>query len=199
MKNKKLYIIITLVAFVIAGIGFFAFNFISDRMEEQKAIEAEKASIVEDLKSENPDLSDTVQVSEDTEVENTEDVMKATKENTVIANIHEDFNDMTGWGRYHNFDFNNSKVLNRLQRIQEQIEAVIQESSDEALIGDFTNALLVLEKAIETEDVQGILYAHRIFHDLDIHINNYDSKEIFGITEWKNGRQPRSINSYLGS
>ncbi|WP_156288675.1 hypothetical protein [Oceanobacillus salinisoli] len=194
-SNTTFYMILSLIFVGAIGIIVFIFNVIENRAEKERAVEEQKESVIDNIKTEDQEPDQSNEANE--ESPSSETTGKNVDENKLIAEVHERLNEMTGWGRYQNFDFQDSNDLHRIEIIMERLERLIENSTDDVLLNDYTNAYLVVEKSLEEEDVEGVLHAHRIFHDLDIHLNDYDSNEIFGYTEWKSGQQPRAITNYL--
>lgn len=105
-----------------------------------------------------------------------------------IQQSHRYWNERTGYGAIDNLtadDF--SGITGRI----EDTKAVIDKIDDPRLKKDFNNAVRwqqVIEAKPEKEKVQqAARWTHRIYHDLDEYVNDYDEAPLFGATYFDNG------------
>lgn len=121
--------------------------------------------------------------------EATEDVSGIhTEVSTHIQEAHRYWNEQTGYGAIDNVTADNFGGIS--SRIEET-EEVIDKIDYPELQKDFNNAVRwqqVIEEKPEKEKVQqAARWAHRIYHDLDEYVNDYDEAPLFGATHFDNG------------
>lgn len=127
-----------------------------------------------------------------------------------IDTNHEFFNETLGWGRYKNVNWDQQKeradqiieeVTVLLPKIEKQIQTMMEEKllTDVAIDDDprdlkldFNMIQALLEIATKNQDVQGLIYAHRVFHDLDVEWNGYTSHK-FGMSSYYHGGENRPM------
>src|SRR5690606_20714940 len=127
-----------------------------------------------------------------------------------IDTNHEFFNETLGWGKDKNVNWDQQKeradqiieeVTVLLPKIEKQIQTMMEEKllTDVAidddprdLKHDFNMIQALLEIATKNQDVQGIIYAHRVFHDLDVEWNGYTSHK-FGMSAYYHGGENRPV------
>lgn len=127
-----------------------------------------------------------------------------------IDTNHEFFNETLGWGKYKNVNWNQQKeradqiieeVTVLLPKIEKQIQTMMEEKllTDVAIDDDprdlkldFNMIQALLEIATKNQDVQGLIYAHRVFHDLDVEWNGYTSHK-FGMSAYYHGGENRPV------
>jgi hypothetical protein len=63
---------------------------------------------------------------------------------------------------------------------------------------DPTNAKQLLEIGLKSHDVGAIVFAHRIFHDMDAWNNNYGDVE-FNVAASVEGGNPSKIENYIAT
>jgi hypothetical protein len=185
MKLTKLgKIVVALGAACIILAGWKAF----DAYKHEKAIENRTYKTVEHVK-----------LSEEKEQEIK---MNYTDESTVIDIVHEQFNKMLGWGSYTYFD-DEEKWKNEKENLK-FIYEIVERAKNDATINenmrkDFGNVLKLINKAVENRDVDGLIYAHRIIHDLDHEINSHEAPDIqvFGYSIYCNGDETKEVYDYL--
>ncbi|GAF67189.1 hypothetical protein BTS2_4100 [Bacillus sp. TS-2] len=95
-----------------------------------------------------------------------------------ISNIHQQWNDIVGWGGYQNLNF--EKLADVLKETEAEILEIKKLISDERIIEDLENAKSLFVIGVEQENQIAIVYVHRIFHDLDIIYNGYSNNKGFG-------------------
>ncbi|HWO76446.1 MAG TPA: hypothetical protein VNM69_11210 [Bacillus sp. (in: firmicutes)] len=108
-----------------------------------------------------------------------------------ISRTHDFWNRKLGWGRYKAYDFN--EFHRNYEMYTGELNQMIEVSEDEYLKHDLTQAKEYLEDAKTDEDIQSLIYVHRIFHELDVFYNGYDSEQYWGISEYaKNNNRNRN-------
>ena len=110
-------------------------------------------------------------------------------ESELIQKAHHFYNQTTGWGRINTLNWEEQKkfchiIISSLDVIQEK----------ESLEKDFDHirslATFILEKE---RDKQNVVMLHRIFHDLDIDMNNYENKDYFEVTNYGDGKKQKEV------
>ena len=128
--------------------------------------------------------------------------MNYTDESAVIDIVHKQFNEMLGWGRYTYFD-DEEKWKNEKENLKFIYEIVERSKNDAAtnenMRKDFGNILKLINKAVENRDVDGLIYAHRIIHDLDHEENGHVAPDVqvFGYSIYCNGNETEEVYDYL--
>lgn len=121
--------------------------------------------------------------------EATEDVSGIhTEVSTHIQQAHRYWNEQTGYGAIDNVTADNfGDISTRI----EDTEEIIDKIENPQLRKDFDNAVRwqqVIEAKPEKEKVQqAARWTHRIYHDLDEYVNDYDEAPLFGATHFDNG------------
>jgi hypothetical protein len=110
-------------------------------------------------------------------------------ESELIQEAHNFYNQTAGWGRIDSLNWEEQK---RFCRIVVNSLDVIQEK--ESLIKDFERIRSLVTTIIEKDrDKQNVVMLHRIFHDLDIDINNYENEDYFEVTNYGEGKKQKEV------
>ena len=125
----------------------------------------------------NKEKSTVAQV--DVEVVETENIVLTDE---AIKEAHDTLNSLVGWGKSEEFNFSSNKK--ELESLFADIELIMIYEKKDTVKSDLQNALDAMEKAMKAEDVNGLIVAHRIVHDLDGYLNEdpLDGK-VWGYTE----------------
>ncbi|WP_053220140.1 hypothetical protein [Virgibacillus senegalensis] len=98
-----------------------------------------------------------------------------------IAEAHDFYNDTTGYGRIDNLDW--SEQEKEAEEILVVLDETIPKVEDEALKSDLEKIDQLADAAVENENKKTIRSLHRMFHDLDIALNDYKgTNKIWGVT-----------------
>ncbi|MBM6616517.1 hypothetical protein [Bacillus suaedaesalsae] len=114
-------------------------------------------------------------------------------EKEFISNQHDFFNETTGWGEIESLQWKKQK-----ENASGIIDFLSNTELSPKLQSDFT-AIQELSKLVadgET-DKKIVLYLHRLFHDLDIEVNGYRSKDYFEVTEVGNGEKKEVVTELI--
>ncbi|WP_164669905.1 hypothetical protein [Virgibacillus doumboii] len=99
----------------------------------------------------------------------------STKVNQIfISKTHDFYNKTLGYknDKSINVEKQTSKVKNIISKIESlQTEAI-----------DFKRASALAQIYLKNNDKKALIYLHRIFHDLDIAINGFEAKKVWGFT-----------------
>lgn len=125
-------------------------------------------------------------VSEET-MEKVEEVQKTVgKDHTdigkFVAEMHDFYNETTGYGRIASLDWEEQKdqANNILSTLDEKLSNV----KDDALRADIERIKGLAKRAINEQETEHVRNLHRMFHDLDIALNNYNGYDtIWKVTE----------------
>lgn len=112
--------------------------------------------------------------------------------NEAIKETHDTINALIGWGKADKFSFKSNQT--KLDSLHNDIELIILYAKKDTVKADMENALDALEKAMKSEDVNGLIVVHRIVHDLDGYLNNdpLDGK-VWGYTETVSGNAKKAL------
>ncbi|WP_096439383.1 hypothetical protein [Alteribacter populi] len=151
----------------------------SGNSEEDKDMSAEEQeqSAKEELLSEKEDS----QAAQAVAVDYQEGMEEKTK--TTLANVHEYLNQLTGWGQIESINMELLIVGEQWKKFKDDLRFLEQQGFAPSLTHqDIVTAGELVEAAEESGDREALRFIHRIFHDLDIHINETDG-DTWGTTE----------------
>ncbi len=97
-----------------------------------------------------------------------------------ISQMHTYLNQLLGWGAWQSFDPTNKEEELRTQLMH--IEKIIAPETRGPLKKDMERAANSIEKALEENDSTHLKMAHRIFHDLDVVMNDIVVDVYWGVT-----------------
>ena len=110
-------------------------------------------------------------------------------ESELIQQAHHFYNQTAGWGRIDSLNWEEQQqfcqiLLNSLDVIKEK----------ESLVKDFEHIRSLATFIIEKDrDKQNVVMLHRIFHDLDIDMNNYENEDYFEVTNYGEGKKQKEV------
>jgi hypothetical protein len=102
---------------------------------------------------------------------------------TFIKVLHEDFNQIVGWGQVNRMDWRQADLDSRLVTVYTNYFLQNDKLKGKALKDDFTKLNHYALSAIKTKDENAIVMEHRFLHDLDKALNHNKSPDTFGVTE----------------
>ena len=107
----------------------------------------------------------------------------ADQAHTLIAEYHEKYNKLTGYGSINGLNENEAKSISAL--LEKDMEQVINQGVDNPKLAEDFDHILELAKATKNNaDKEQVRLLHRYFHDLDIAVNQYDqTNDVFGVTK----------------
>ncbi|MGP4081786.1 hypothetical protein ACTWQL_17915 [Pseudalkalibacillus sp. R45] len=97
-----------------------------------------------------------------------------------IAKMHAYFNELLGWGGWRTFDPKSKD--DELQSQLQYINTILLPETTGTLATDMQRASEGIEKALETNTTEEMFITHRIFHDLDVVMNDNTADDYWGIT-----------------
>ncbi|SDJ82223.1 hypothetical protein [Sediminibacillus albus] len=99
-----------------------------------------------------------------------------------VSDTHSFYNDTTGYGRIDNLDW--SEQTAKAEEILDTLNAMLPEVEDEALKSDLQEIERLANVLIEEQQKGQAKSLHRMFHDLDIALNDYKGTDkIWGVTK----------------
>lgn len=99
-----------------------------------------------------------------------------------IAQMHQFYNETTGYGAINSLDWEEQRK--HAKEVVEAVDEHLSDIDDEALVKDLKYIKKLAEEALEYEKKSSIRDLHRMFHDLDVALNNYDEYDkIWNVTE----------------
>lgn len=97
----------------------------------------------------------------------------------LIADIHEFYNNLAGWGGAESIDW---QSLDR-KKMSDDIQAIRDTLEPSKIYNDLDNADSLLGVAFREKDSMSIRFLHRIFHDLDYHLNGTEVDQEWKVTD----------------
>lgn len=91
--------------------------------------------------------------------------------------LHQQLDDLTGYGGIDVFDFDLKKAA--LRDMQQQLLAFIPETGNRFVKKDLQNAHDLLSVAAKYRDKEALRYAHRVLHDLDIDLHKSEGTHLY--------------------
>ncbi|WP_216829298.1 hypothetical protein [Alkalihalobacterium elongatum] len=114
----------------------------------------------------------------------------------VISESHKTLNVAVGWQGYRDFSWENKNK--ELQFLVDNTKPLLEDIADQHIEQDILNVIACIEKAINDQDVEGIILAHRIMHDLDYYINGNESDGIlYHVTHYGTDQNVEELYSYI--
>jgi hypothetical protein len=98
-----------------------------------------------------------------------------------IGKMHEYMNQLLGWGAWQSFDPKNKE--DELQMRLKHIRTIIVPETRGPLKSDLERAADGIETALEMNESDKLLITHRIFHDLDVVMNDIVVDVYWGVTK----------------
>jgi hypothetical protein len=142
--------------------------------------------------SESKSINDNREDEDETEKEGGL-VGPTTEEKQLISEQHKFYNKTTGWGSISSLEWKNQ---------QQNAELLIKELSEtkisDKLETDFNHLLKLATLLAEgKKDKKLVLYLHRVFHDLDIEVNDYRTKDYYGVTAYGTGDSVKDVTKLI--
>ncbi|WP_035665392.1 hypothetical protein [Halalkalibacter akibai] len=101
----------------------------------------------------------------------------------IIAKQHDFLNELAGWGNAESVNSTELQHDRNWMKLEEDVKWLMEEGFAESLIlEDMLHATEFLSISSQTGDEMAIRYLHRIFHDLDAHINEEKVDRIWNVT-----------------
>ncbi|RHW43351.1 hypothetical protein D1B31_01395 [Neobacillus notoginsengisoli] len=101
----------------------------------------------------------------------------------IIADIHSYLDNITGFGKIESVNFTNLKEDMEWKKLKQNIKWLKTTGFGHSEIqNDMMSANAFIKLVDEQEDDMSLRYLHRVFHDLDIYINNTEFPVLYGTT-----------------
>ncbi|PHA03671.1 hypothetical protein COE51_00740 [Bacillus pseudomycoides] len=127
------------------------------------------------------------------EVDETKEVLQ------FIHTTHESYNGFLNYGKaekYTDGDWNH--LIKWFQEQEHSLKDFETKVKNKQIKRDVKRSYEILKKGIEARNIEYIIYAHRVYHDLDIIVNKYTGEtNIWGYTEFGNGKDVKIIEQAL--
>ncbi|MDM5187738.1 hypothetical protein QUF99_10495 [Bacillus sp. DX4.1] len=118
-----------------------------------------------------------------------------------IRTTHESYNNFLNYGKaekYTDGDWNH--LIQWFQKQEPALKDVHTKVKDEKMKRDVKRSYEIMKKGIEVRNIEYVVYAHRVYHDLDVVVNKYTGEtNIWGYTEFGNGKDVKVIEQALHS
>lgn len=116
-----------------------------------------------------------------------------------IAKTHESLNGFLNYGKSDRYTEGDWKYIKQWFQSQEsELREFDKQVKNEKLKRDIKRSYELTKNGIETNNMQNVIYGHRIYHDLDIIINNYQKEQnIWGVTEFGNGANIKVVEDEI--
>ncbi|WP_261130030.1 hypothetical protein [Bacillus sp. Marseille-Q3570] len=97
-----------------------------------------------------------------------------------VAKMHAYFNELLGWGGWRTFDpkSKDDELHSQLQ----YINTILLPETTGTLAKDMERAAEGIEEALKTNSTEELFISHRIFHDLDVVMNDNTAEDYWGVT-----------------
>lgn len=130
-----------------------------------------------------------------------EEVEEKKKVLDFIHTTHESYNNFLNYGKaekYTDGDWNHFKQW--FQKQEALLKNIHKEIKNEKIKRDVNRSYEIVKKGVELQNIEYVVYAHRVYHDLDIIVNNYKGEtNIWGYTEFGNGKDIKVIEQAIQS
>ncbi|OLO27574.1 hypothetical protein BTR23_19865 [Alkalihalophilus pseudofirmus] len=124
------------------------------------------------------------------------DVNEIEEVKQVISSSHKTLNVAVGWQGHQNFSWTNRQE--ELKTLLAKTNSLLENVSESSLEQDIMNVVACIEKAINDQDVEGVILAHRIMHDLDYYLNgNAADGILYFVTHYGNDQNVEELYSYI--
>ncbi|WYP26235.1 hypothetical protein NSQ54_18190 [Alkalihalobacillus sp. FSL W8-0930] len=101
----------------------------------------------------------------------------------ILKEQHDNLNTLAGWGAVERIDHNSLADKDKWRQLKADVEWLSQHGlAPSEAINDLKNAKVLMELSEEHEDEMSVRYLHRIFHDLDAHVNETKVDKLWGVT-----------------
>ncbi|PEP79754.1 hypothetical protein CN581_17825 [Bacillus toyonensis] len=130
-----------------------------------------------------------------------EAVQEETKVLDFIRTTHESYNNFLNYGKAENYTDGDWNYLKKwFQEQESSLKNIHTEIKNEKIKRDVNRSYEIVKKGVELQNIEYVVYAHRVYHDLDIIVNKYRGEtNIWGYTEFGDGKYIRGIEQAIQS
>jgi len=112
-----------------------------------------------------------------------------------IQKGHQFYNNTTGWGRIEALNWQDQQEFAQLL-----LTSLSQIEKKESMQKDFTHIQSLATFIVEdNKDKEHVILLHRIFHDLDIDVNQYEHEDYFDVTHYGEGKKMKEVVKHIES
>ncbi|WP_223700607.1 hypothetical protein [Sutcliffiella deserti] len=188
IKSHKLAMSINLLLLFIVGlVGYHFFDFV----EDGSLFSSTTLASVQEI--EHKEYEESILYQDGREVTALE----------TLTIQHSYLNDITGWGGVETVNLRNLITSDEWKELKVSVNWMKEEGfAPSKILNDMENAHGLILLVERNGDRTALRYLHRIFHDLDVHLNEVKEDKgetnIWGVTHaLGNNREIRRINNYL--
>lgn len=128
-----------------------------------------------------------------------EDVQEETKVLDFIRMTHESYNNFLNYGKAENYTDGDWKQFKQwFQQQEPSLKNIHTEIKNEKIKRDVNRSYEIVKKGVELQNIEYVVYAHHVYHDLDIIVNKYRGEtNIWGYTEFGDGKDRKVIEQAI--
>ncbi|MFD3446183.1 hypothetical protein ACFDTO_16435 [Microbacteriaceae bacterium 4G12] len=132
-------------------------------------------------------------ISKVEKVKETEEVLQ------FIHTTHESFNSFLNYGKSESYTEGDWKALHKwFTENEKALQNISNQVNSPKLKLDVASSYELAKLGVQAGNIQYVVYAHRIYHDLDIIINGYrEETNVWGYTEISNGKHRNAVKEAL--
>lgn len=134
-----------------------------------------------------------------TAIPKTEKVEESDEVLQFIRTTHESYNGFLNYGKSENYtegDWN--QLIGWFQEQETALKDIEKKVKNTKIKQDVKRSYEVMKKGITAQNIEYVVYAHRVYHDLDILVNHYTGEtNIWGYTEFGDGKDVKVIEEAL--
>jgi hypothetical protein len=129
----------------------------------------------------------------DADIAKNDSLSPTPEEKRIISHQHKFFNKTAGWGAISSIEW-----INQKNNAEDLILALSETKKSDRLEADLFRVMQLAQLVADGEkDITLVLYLHRMFHDLDIEVNSYITKDYFGVTEIGEGNKVKAVTKII--
>ncbi|HDR7792518.1 TPA: hypothetical protein QCY19_001056 [Bacillus luti] len=128
-----------------------------------------------------------------------EEVQEKKKALDFIRTTHESYNDFLNYGKAEKYtDGDWSQFKQWFQKQESSLKNIHKEVKNEKIQRDVNRSYEIAKKGVELQNIEYVVYAHRVYHDLDIIVNKYRGEtNIWGYTEFGDGKDIKVVEEAI--
>ncbi|MGG3737228.1 hypothetical protein [Aeribacillus pallidus] len=216
MRNLKIALLVGGIAIGVVGAGGYYYHQDSiAKAEEKKEVDPGSQTVAKEEVNNQPEVTDqkteaqklrekmnlwteTIPGIPDRKEYDDAYLFKPGKEQEAkqkLAELHDFYDDLLGWGKAEHINF---RQLDMVQ-MQEDVQAFQNLLEPSKILNDVHYTQALLGVAFRYNDSMALRYVHRIFHDLDYHINGTEVDREWKVTDAFGGNPDEIRNYLLGS
>ncbi|MBK5487002.1 hypothetical protein P4T54_04325 [Bacillus mycoides] len=128
-----------------------------------------------------------------------EEVQEKKKTLDFVRTTHESYNNFLNYGKAEKYTDGDWKHFKQWFQEQEaSLKNIHKEIKNEKIKRDVNRSYEIVKKGVELQNIEYVIYAHRVYHDLDILVNKHKGEtNIWGYTEFGDGQNIRVIEQAI--